>query len=289
MVSQPVQIVEKIFQKSSESSLQSQESNKTNGFQFRLRITKNQHKQIKPPKLPFQQTEPNEPAGLVSQPVQIVEKIFKKSSESSLQSQESNKTNGVQFRLRITKNQHKQFKPPKLPFQQTEPNEPAGFVSQPVQMVEKIFQKSSEPSLHSQESNKTNGVQFQLRITKNQHKQIKPPKLPFQQTEPNEPASSISQPVQMVEKIFQKSSKPSLQSQESNKTNGVQFRLRITKNQHKQIKPPKLPFQQTEPNEPVGSVSQPVRTVEKIFEKFSESYLRSQESKKKTVIDSRLG
>ena len=32
---------------------------------FRLRITKNQHKQINPPKLPFQQTEPNEPAGLV--------------------------------------------------------------------------------------------------------------------------------------------------------------------------------------------------------------------------------
>ena len=56
----------------------------------------------------------------------------------------------------------------------------------------------------------------------------------------------------MVEKIFQNSSEPSLQSQESNKSNGVQFRLRITKNQHKQIKPPKLPFQQTEPNEPAG-------------------------------------
>ena len=226
-------MVDKIFQKYLEPSLQSQESNKTNGVQFRLRITKNQHKQIKPPKLPFQQTEPNEPVGSVSQPVQMVEKIFQKSSESSLQSQESNKTNGVQFRLRITKNQHKQIKPPKLPFQQTKPNELAGLVSQLVQMVEKIFKKYSEPSLQSQESNKTNGVQFRLRITKNQHKQIKPPKLPFQQTEPNEPAGLVSQPVQMVEKIFQKSSKYSLQSQESNKTNGVQFRLRITKNQHK--------------------------------------------------------
>ena len=132
-------MVEKIFQKSSEPSLQSQESNKTNGVQFRLRITKNQHKQIKPPKLPFQQTEQNEPDGLVSQPVQMVEKIFQKSSESSLKIQESNKTNRVQFRLRITKNQHKQIKPPKLPFQQTEQNEPAGLVFQPVQMVEKIF------------------------------------------------------------------------------------------------------------------------------------------------------
>ena len=188
----------------------------------------------------------------------MVEKIFQKSSESSIQIQESNKINGVQFRLRITKNQHKQIKPPKLPFQQTEPNEPAGLVSQPVQMVEKIFQKSSESSLQSQEPNKTNGVQFQLRITKNQHKQIKPPKLPFQQTEPNEPAGLVSQPVQMVDKIFQKSSESSLQSQEPNKRNGFQFQLRITKNQHKQIKPPKLPFQQTEPNEPVGLVSQTV-------------------------------
>ena len=121
-------------------------------------------------------------------------------------------------------------------------------------MVDKIFQKSSEPYLQSQESNKTNGVQFRLRITKNQHKQIKPPKLPFQQTKPNEPAVWFSQPDQMVDKIFQKSSEPSLQSQESNKTNRVQFRLRITKNQHKQIKPHKLPFQQTEPNEPAGLV-----------------------------------
>ena len=51
----------------------------------------------------------------------------------------------------------------------------------------------------------------------------------------------------------------------------------------KQIKSPNLPkqpFQQTKPNGPVGSVFQPVWTVEKIFEKMSESYLRSQESKK---------
>ena len=153
-------MVEKIFQKSSESSLRSQESNKTNGVRFQLRITKNQHKQIKPPKLPFQQTEPNEPAGSVSQPVQMVEKIFEKLSESSLRSQKSNKTNGVRFRLRITKNQHKQIKPPKLPFQQTQPNEPVGSVSQPIQMVEIIFEKLSESSLRIQETNKTNGVQF---------------------------------------------------------------------------------------------------------------------------------
>ena len=120
-------------------------------------MSENQPKQIKLPKLPFQQIEPNEPAGLVSQPVQMVEKIFEKLSESSLQSQESNKTNRVQFRLRITKNQYKQIKTSKLPFQQTEPNEPAGLVSQPVQMVEKIFEKLSESSLRSQESKKTNG------------------------------------------------------------------------------------------------------------------------------------
>ena len=142
-------------------------------------------------------------------------------------------------------------------------------------MVDKIFQKSSEPSLQSHKSNKTNGVQIQLRITKNQYKQFKQPKLPFQQTEPNEPAGLVSQPIQMVEKIFEKLSESSLQSQEPNKTNGVQLRLRITKNQHQQIKPPKLPFQKTEPNEPTGLVSQPVQMVEKIFEKLSECFLQS--------------
>ena len=133
-------------------------------------MSKNQYKQSKQPKLPFQQTEPNEPTGSVSQPVRKVEKRFQKNLESSLQSQEFKKTNRVQFRLRMTKNQHKQSKLPKLPSQQIEPNEPAGSVSQPVQTVEKRFQKISESSLQIQEFKKTNRVQFQLRMTKNQQK-----------------------------------------------------------------------------------------------------------------------
>ena len=56
-------------------------------------MSENQPKQIKLQKLPFQQTEPNEPAGLVSQPIQMVEKIFENFSESSLRSQESKKIN----------------------------------------------------------------------------------------------------------------------------------------------------------------------------------------------------
>ena len=150
-------------------------------------------------------------------------------------------------------------------------------------MVDKIFQKTSEPSLQSQESNKINRVQFRLRITKNQHNKSNHPNCRSSKLNQMNRLVLFSQPVQMVEKIFQKSSEPSLQSQKSNKTNGVQFRLRITKNQHKQIKPPKLPFQQTEPNEPAGLVSQLVWTVEKIFETFSESSLRSQGSKKTNV------
>ena len=172
----------------------------------------------------------------------MVEKRFQKFSEPSLEIQESKKTNIVQFELRMTKNQHKQSKLPKLPFQQTEPNEPVGSISQLVQTVEKRFKKISEPFLQSQEFNKINGVQFRLRMTKSQHKQSKLPKLPFQQTEPNEPDGSVSQPVQTVEKRFKQISKSSLQSQEFNKTNGVQFRLRITKKQHKQSKLPKLLF-----------------------------------------------
>ena len=170
-------MVEKRFQKILEPFLESQESKKTNRVQFQLRMTKNQQKQSKLHKLPFQKTEPNERDGSVSQPVQTVEKIFKKFSEPYLQSQKFKNTNRVQLRPRISKNQHKQSKLLKLPFQQTEPNEPAGSVSQPVHPVEKRSQKISEPSLQSQKFNKINGVQCLLRMTKNQHKQSKLPKL----------------------------------------------------------------------------------------------------------------
>ena len=117
-------------------------------------------------------------------------------------------------------------------------------------------------------------------MTNNHHKQRKLPKLPFQQTEPNEPAGSVSQPVQMVEKRFQNISEPSLQSQEFEKINGVQFRLRMTKNQHKRSKLPKLPFQQTEFNEPANLVSQPVQTVERGSQNLSDHSSKSHKSKK---------
>ena len=117
-------------------------------------------------------------------------------------------------------------------------------------------------------------------MTNNHHKQSKLPKLPFQQTEPNEPAGSVSQPVQMVEKRFQNISEPSLQSQEFKKINGVQFRLRMTKNQHKRSKLPKLPFQQTEFNEPANLVSQPVQTVERGSQNLSDHSSKSHKSKK---------
>ena len=147
-------------------------------------------------------------------------------------------------------------------------------------MVEKRFQKISEPSLESQESNKTNKVQFRLRMTKNQHKQSKLPKLPFQQTETNEMDGSVCQPVQKVEKRFLKIFKPSLQIQGFKKINGVQFRLRMTKNQHKRSKLPKLPFQQTEFNKPANLVSQPVQTVERGSKNLSDPSSRSNKSKK---------
>ena len=198
-------MVEKIFQNISEPSLESQESNKTNKVQFRLRMTKNQHKQSKLPKLPFQQIETNEPDGSVCQPVQKVEKRFSKISKPSLQSQGFKNINGVQFRLRMTKNQHKRSKLQKLPFQQIEFNEPANLVSQPVQTVERGSKNFSDPSSRSNKSKKTNQVENQLRMTKNRHKQRQRPELLFQQTEFSELANLVSQPVQPVErgsKIF---------------------------------------------------------------------------------------
>ena len=124
-------------------------------------------------------------------------------------------------------------------------------------------------------------------MTKNQYKESKVPKLPFQQTKFNEPANLVSQPVQMVEKRFQKISEPSLESQESNKKNKVQFRIRMTKNQHKQSKLPKLSFQQTETNEPDGSVYQPVQKVEKRFQKNFRTFLTNsgiQKDKRSTIL-----
>ena len=130
-------------------------------------------------------------------------------------------------------------------------------------MVEKRFQKLFEPSLEIQESNKTNRVQFRLRMTKNQHKQSKLLKLPFQQTEPNEPIDLVSQPVQTVEKIFQKNSEPSLQIQESSTTNGNRFSARMNKNQPKQPNYPNCLFCKPNLNEPTNLVSQPVHTIER--------------------------
>ena len=134
-------------------------------------MTKNRHKRRQRPKQLFQQTEFSEPADLVSQPVQPVEIGSKIFSEPSSKIQESKKTNGVQIRLRVTENRHKRCQRPKLLFQQTEFSEPDDLVSQLVHPVERGSQNFSEPSSTSQESKKTNGVQIQLRMTKNRHNQ----------------------------------------------------------------------------------------------------------------------
>ena len=68
---------------------------------------------------------------------------------------------------------------PKLLFWKTKPNELGGPVSQLVHLVERSYQKFSRPSSQSQESNKTNEVKFQLRMSENRHKQRKVPKLLF--------------------------------------------------------------------------------------------------------------
>ena len=195
-------MVEKRFQKISEPSLESQESNKTKKVQFRLRMTKNQHKQSKLPKLPFQQTETNEPDGSVCQPVQKVEKRFLKKFKTSLTKSGIQKYKRSTIPTPMTKNQHKRSKLPKLSFQQTEFNEPANLVSQPVQTVERGSKNLSDPSSRSQKNKKTNQVENQLRMTENQHKQRQRPELLFQQTEFSEPANLVSQPVQPVERGY---------------------------------------------------------------------------------------
>ena len=136
-------------------------------------------------------------------------KDFKKNSEPSLQSQEFKKINGVQFRLRMTKNQHKRSKLPRMPFHQTEFNEPANLVSQPVQTIERGSKNLSDPSLTIHKNKKTNQVENQLRMTENRHKRRQRPELLFQRTKFSEPANLVSQPVHPVVRGSQNFSEPS--------------------------------------------------------------------------------
>ena len=97
----------------------------------------------------------------------MIEENSETLSKHPSQTQESNKIDGVQFRLRMTKNQHKRSKLPELPFQQTEFNEPANLVPQPVQTVERGFQNFSDHSSKSHKSKKANQVENQLRMAEN--------------------------------------------------------------------------------------------------------------------------
>ena len=106
------------------------------------------------------------------------------------------------------------------------------------------------------------------------------PKLLFWKTEPNEPVGPVSQPVHPVERSSQNFSRPSSQGQESNKTNRVQFRFRMSENRHKQRKIPKPLFLKTKPNEPVGLVSRPVHPVEEKPQIWLENSLKNKETKK---------
>ena len=110
---------------------------------------------------------------------------------------------------------------PKLLFRKTEPNEPDGPVSQSVQPVERSSQILLRPSSCSQESKKTNRVQFRLRMSEDQHKQRKVPKLLFWKTEPNELACPVSQPIHPIEEKPQIWSENSLNNKETKKTNGA--------------------------------------------------------------------
>ena len=173
-------------------------------------MTKNQHKRSKLPKLPFQQTEFNEPANLVSQPVQTVERGSQNFSDPSSKINKSKKTNQVENQLRMTENRHKQRRRPELLFQKTEFSEPTNLVSQPVHPVErgsKNFHNLPQGVIKTKK--KTNQVENQLQMIENQHKRRQRPELLFQRTEFSEPANLVSQPVQPVVRGSQNFSEPS--------------------------------------------------------------------------------
>ena len=73
-VSQPVQPVEIDSQNFSKPFSKIQESKKTNQVENQIRMAENLHKRRRRPKLLFQQTEFSEPADLVSQLVQTIER-----------------------------------------------------------------------------------------------------------------------------------------------------------------------------------------------------------------------
>ena len=233
-------------------------------------MTKNQYKQRKVPKLPFQQTEPNEPVGSVSQPIQPVERGSQNFSEPSSKSQKSKKANQVENQLRMTENRHKRRQRPELLFQKTYFSEQGNLVSQPVHPVERGSQNFSEPLSKSQKSKKTNQVENQLRMTENRHKRRQRSELLCQQIDFSEPGNLVSQQVQPVERGSQNFSEPFSKSQENNQTNQVENQLRMTENRHKRHQSLELLFLQTEFNEPANLISQPVQTVERSSQNFSE-------------------
>ena len=214
-------MVEKRIQKLSEPSLESQESNKTNKVQFRLRMTKNNTNKANYPNCHSSKPKLMNRMVRFANRSRRLRKDFEKISEPSLQSQGFKKINGVQFLLRMPKNQHKRSKLPKLPFQQNEFNEPVNLVSQPVQTVERRSKNLSDPSSRSNKSKKINKVENQLRMTENRHKQRQRPELLFQQTEFIEPANLVSQPVHPVERGSKNLSDPSSRSNKFKKTNQV--------------------------------------------------------------------
>ena len=160
LVSQQVQPTERSSQKLSEPSSKSQESKKINQVENQLRMTENRHKWRQRPKLLFQQTEFSEPANLVSQPVQPVERDSKIFFRTFLKESGIQKNKQSKIRLRMIENRHKRCQRPKLLFQQTEFSEPVDLVSQPIKPIERGSQNLSKPLSKSQESNKTNGVQI---------------------------------------------------------------------------------------------------------------------------------
>ena len=95
-----------------------------------------------------------------------------------------------------------------------------------------------------------------------------------------QPVESIFNKSKRLRKILKNFSKHPSQTRESNKIDGVQFRLRMTENQHKRSELHELPFQQTEFNEPANLVSQPVQTVERGSQNLSDHSSKIHKSKK---------
>ena len=252
-------------------------------------MTENRHKRRQRPELLFQQTEFSEPANLVSQPVQPVERGSQNLSKPSSKSHKDKKTNKYKTNSEWLRTDTNSAKDPNCCFSKLNSvNRLIWFPNQFIRLREalKICQNLSQ---RVRKKKKTNQVENQLRMTDNRHKRrAKDTNYCFSKLNsvnrliwfPNQ-FSRLREALKICQNLPQRVRK-------IKNPNQVENQLQMTENRHKRHQRPELLFQQTGFSEPANLVSQPVQPIERGSQNLSEPSSKSQKNKKTNQVENQL-